>query len=70
MAIVKNNAGFATAEDKSFCVPSVEGSGNPNSTVTPQFAGQIYLDTTQNVRWRAVDKTNDSWVAMEAEVVT
>lgn len=38
--------------------------GEPNGTVTPQFAGEIVLDTTSNALWEAVNLNNNGWVML------
>jgi hypothetical protein len=50
--------------DKSFDYPNRENAGEPNGSVTPQYAGEIILDTTNNTLWKAVDASNDSWVTL------
>lgn len=63
MAIVMNKAtGFT--EDKSFCTPNRTNAGEPNGSLTPQYAGEIVLDTTGNALWVAITTANNSWVAL------
>jgi hypothetical protein len=38
------------------------GSGSPNGSVTPNFAGDEYYDTAGKNFYRAIDVTNTSWV--------
>lgn len=63
MATVRDLADETSFTDKSLVEPSIENAGNPNGSVTPEFSGQILLDTTNNMLWRATDLSNDSWVA-------
>lgn len=48
--------------DKSYVEPSVEYAGDPQGNVTPEFAGQICLDTTNGALYVAEDTSSDSWV--------
>lgn len=63
MAIVADLAGV-TQLDKPWTTFNRKNAGEPNSTVVPQYAGEIILDTTNNVLWKAMAPTNDSWVAL------
>jgi len=65
MAIVHNKAhSQAYAPDVSFCSPNRVNAGEPNTTLTPQFAGEIVLDTAGNCLWKAITLANNSWVAL------
>lgn len=66
MAIVPNLAVGGVAEDKSFVVYNRTNAGEPNGVLTPQFAGEIVLDTTLNALWKAVGLANNTWVALTA----
>ena len=68
MAIVANLAREATAADKPWHTPNRTNAGNPNSSVTPQYAGEIIFDTTNGVRWRAYGKTNAQWYPLDTEI--
>lgn len=63
MAIVPNLAG-TTPIDKSFVFRNRTNAGEPNGALTPQFAGEIVLDTTNNALWKSIDTTNTSWVTL------
>jgi hypothetical protein len=65
MAIVKNKAeGPSAFTDQKFCSPNRTNAGEPNSSLTPEFGGEIVLDTTNNCLWKAIGITNTSWVAL------
>lgn len=66
MATVANKAGGVT--DKSFSTHNRTNAGAPNGTLTPEYAGEIVLDTTNHVRWRAIGTSNASWIPEQAEV--
>lgn len=68
MAIVKNAASEAGPADKSYFTHSRSGAGSPNASVTPAFAGEVYWDTTNKVRWKAVGLTSADWTPLTAEV--
>jgi hypothetical protein len=61
MAIVANLAGSQPL-DKSYCHPNRSNAGEPNTGVTPEYAGEIVLDTTNNTLWKAITLANNSWV--------
>ena len=65
MAIVANLAG-TTPRDVPWTTWNRRNAGEPNATIVPQYAGEIILDTTNNVLWKAMGITNDSWVALTA----
>lgn len=71
MAIVANlalegapNPGGTANTDPSLVGPSVEYAGDPNGNLTPTFAGQICLDTTDNMLWKSMDASDNSWVPL------
>lgn len=69
MAITANKADSqALPTDPNYCTYTRSGAGTPNGSVVPDFAGEIYWDTTNKVRWKAVNKLNSGWRPMEAEV--
>lgn len=63
MAIVVEKSGN-TSIDKSFTYPNRVNAGEPNGSLTPQFAGEIVLDTTNNTLWKAITPANSSWVTL------
>lgn len=66
MAIVTNKADTSPAVDQPFCSPNRNNAGEPNGVLTPQFAGEIVLDTTNNCMWKSMTLVNNSWVAITA----
>lgn len=64
MAIVVNKAGHGVV-DKQLCTPSRNNAGTPIATLTPAFLGEIVMDTTNRVLWRAVGATNNNWVVVQ-----
>lgn len=64
MAIVKDKGRPQEAVDVSFCSPNRVNAGEPNTSLTPQYGGEIVLDTTNNCLWKAMSLTNTSWVAL------
>lgn len=66
MPIVRDLSGNGNgAVDKSFCKYNRKGAGSPSATITPEYAGEIYLDTTGNDYYTAKGTTNDTWVATQ-----
>ena len=61
MAIVAD-ASWNNPTDKSFCTHNRTNAGDPNTALTPQYVGEKVLDTTNNVRWKAVGTTSSDWV--------
>jgi len=64
MAIIRNIARQTNFIDPNYCTHSRTNAGEPNASLTPAFAGEIVLDTTNNCYWKAMDITNTSWVAL------
>lgn len=65
MAIVADLSGNSPT-DKSFVSYNRVNAGEPNGTLTPEFAGEIVLDTTNNALWKAMGVLNNTWVALTA----
>jgi hypothetical protein len=63
MAIVRDLSGNNPL-DSSFNQPNRRNAGEPNGTVTPLYAGEIVLDTTNNALWKAMTLANDSWIML------
>lgn len=63
MATVADKA-FAADKYPSFVNPNRTNAGEPNGTITPQFCGEIILDTTNNTIWKALTTANNSWVTL------
>ena len=68
MAIVANLGNAFEPIDKSFCTWNRKNAGAPGGSVTPQYLGEIVLDTTNNTNWKAVGPVNTDWVAMTPRV--
>lgn len=65
MAIVANKALVdGGVVDRPYCTFNRKGAGEPNGSITPQFLNELYLDSTNNALWKALDATNSGWVAM------
>lgn len=39
-----------------------ENAGDPQGSVTPEYKGEIILDTTNGAYYVATDLTSDSWI--------
>lgn len=63
MAIVPDLSGN-NPTDKSYTTPNRSYAGEPNAALTPEYAGELVLDTTNNTIWKAIGVTNDSWVML------
>lgn len=64
MAIVLDK-GTGKIDIGSYKTHTRSNAGEPNGVVTPAFAGEIILDTTNNRRWKATGLTNGTWVAID-----
>lgn len=68
MAIVADKAGAAALGvggiDRPYSTYRRSNAGEPNGSVTPAYAGEIVLDTTNNVLWKALNVTNSGWVLL------
>lgn len=49
---------------QAFDSPSRVVDAEPNGSITPLYAGEMVLDTTNNTLWKAVSMTNTSWVML------
>lgn len=65
MAIVVNAARPGDTIDRPYRTHNRLNAGEPNTVLTPAYAGEIVLDTTNNRRWTAKALTNTSWVALD-----
>lgn len=62
MATVVNTGDVALGIDDPHHTYNRQNAGDPNASLTPEFTGEIVLDTTNKKLWIARDLTNDSWV--------
>lgn len=62
MAIVVNKANPAFGTDVPWCTPNRSGGADPNGSVTPQYIGELYLDTGTKKIWQATTAANTGWV--------
>ena len=62
MATVVDRAGQAPTLDKTLVDPNRFNAGDPNGVLTPQFSGEIILDTTNKKLWQAQTLNNAHWV--------
>ena len=65
MAIVPDIAGN-TPLDRPYTTFNRKVAAEPNGSTVPAYAGEIVLDTTNNVLWKAMDPTNGAWIALTA----
>lgn len=63
MTFVTDRSGN-TPTDKPFDHYNRTNAGEPNGSVTPQYAGERILDTTNNCIWEAQGVANNTWVAL------
>lgn len=64
MARVENLGNANEPVDGSYNHPNRENAGEPNGVLTPEYAGEIVLDTTNNCLWKAITPENNSWIAI------
>lgn len=64
MPIVENKATPGVAADRPYCTYSRTTTLEPNAVLTPQFAGEIVLDTGDNCLWQAKGIANTTWVLL------
>lgn len=65
MAIVADLSGNSPT-DEPWTTYNRTNAGEPNGSITPQYAGEIILDTTNNALWKAMGVANTTWVALTA----
>lgn len=62
MAIVVNKARPDEGTDRPYETHNRVNAGDPNGTLTPQYSGEIVLDTTTKCLWKAQGTANNTWV--------
>lgn len=67
MATVPDKAGIGTL-DKSLVKHNRTTDADPNGTLTPEFSGEIVLDTTNKVLWQAQGTENNTWVVHKGDL--
>lgn len=65
MAIVADLSGNSPI-DKSYSYFNRSNAGTPNAALTPQYVGEIVLDTTNHNLWKAETLLNTGWIALTA----
>lgn len=68
MAIVANLGNVSEPIDNKYCTWNRKNAGAPGGTLTPQYLGEIVLDTTNFTNWKAVGAANTDWVAITPRV--
>lgn len=69
MATVANKGNPTEPIDPEYCTYNRTNAGEPNGSVTPQFVGEMILDTTNNILWKSLSSANSSWVALTGPAV-
>lgn len=64
VADLSGNSGQSGPQDKSFSYFNRRSAGTPNAALTPQYVGEIVLDTTNHTLWKAEGLTNVDWIAL------
>lgn len=62
MAIVANIGNINEPVDTPWCTYNRSGGADPNGSITPEYVGEIYLDTGTKALWVAVGAANTGWV--------
>ena len=58
------DGGLSSADIETTNTGYLEGTGSPSGSVTPDFIGQEYLDTTGNAWYKSYGSTNTDWQAL------
>lgn len=64
MAIVADRSGNTlapTGVDRPYTTPNRKNAGSPVGSLTPQYSGEVVLDSTTGDLWFATDLTNTGW---------
>lgn len=64
MAIVTDLSGNNQGTDRKYNSYNRTNAGEPNGSVTPEFVGEIILDTTNNALWKAMGTANNTWIML------
>ncbi len=59
--------GSNSTTDLRFTMPNRVIAGNPSGVFTPQYTGEIVLDTSSAMLWRASGVASNSWVPAVVE---
>lgn len=62
MAIVADSSGNNPYIDKPLTKHNRVNAGDPNGALTPQYSGEIILDSTNKKLWQAQSIANSTWV--------
>jgi hypothetical protein len=67
MATVRNRddggiKGIPSGVDRNYSEANRNNAGTPVGSVTPQYTGEIVLDTTNRVLWIATGPANTDWM--------
>lgn len=68
MAIVANTGNPFEPTDKSYNSPNRTTGADPNGVLTPQFIGEIVLDTANKKLWKAEGAANNTWVTLTTQI--
>ena len=53
--------------DRKLSKPTRSNAGTPVSSLTPAFPGEVVLDTTNRVLWRAIGTANTDWMVFSQD---
>jgi len=68
MAIVLNRADGAGGQvDQPFNTPNRKLGAAPNGSTVPLYAGELVMDTTTGIMYKAMDMTNTGWVVTQTK---
>jgi hypothetical protein len=64
MATVRERSGF-TPVDKKYAHPNRTNAGTPIGSLTPLYANELVLDTTNSRYFKGVGTTNNDWLPVD-----
>lgn len=64
MAIVRDLSGNNDVLDRKYNSYNRTNAGEPNTALTPEYLGEIVLDTTNNALWKAMGPANNNWIML------
>lgn len=66
---LSGNSPIGSATDPKLTKPTRSNAGSPVSSLTPAFAGEIVLDTTNRILWRGTGTSaNTEWMPVTEAV--
>lgn len=64
---ISGNSPLGLGIDPKLTKPTRNNAGTPVASLTPAFPGELVMDTTNRVLWRATGTTSSDWMTVVQE---